>query len=438
LFGKGSPSAASLDYITDRGTSETEIKQTVFMADVGGELLDAWAGPLLGTVGVEYRKEQLDRVVNAPNENDEFLIVNAKPLNGEFTAKEGFVEFALPMLETDSQSLDLNAAARVTDYSTVGSVTTWKAGLVYSPVESLRLRGSISRDIRAPSIGETFVKTVLLFGNVSNPFLPGSPAEFVETPTLGNADLKEESAKTTTFGVVYSAGGFRGSVDWFHIDLTDTIGVLSPQSVVNRCFAGDASLCDLVTFNPDGSIDSIAGKNLNLGAFDLKGVDAELRYSRPVGNGELSVGLMSSYLIHKEIAPSGGMVVDTAGEVGAASGYGTPDFKATLSVGYDIGDWGGYAQARCIGSGVYDATYGPEDLASADNDIGSVTYVDLSAHYTMASFGQGEVQIFAGVDNVFDKDPPVVPLNFIANAATNGAIYDVIGRKYFVGARMKF
>jgi outer membrane receptor protein involved in Fe transport len=442
LFGKGSPSAAALDYITDRGTSDTEYKQTVFMADVGGELFDAWAGPLLGTFGVEWREEKLDRVVNAPNANEEFLIVNAQPLEGEFTAKEGFAEFALPMLKTDLQTLDLNAAARFTDYSTVGSVTTWKVGLVYSPVESLRFRGSVSQDIRAPSIGETFVKTVLLFGNVSNPFLNpvNPPTELVQTPTQGNADLKEETAKTTTFGVVYSVGGFRASVDWYHIDLTDTIGVLSAQSVVTRCFQGETALCDLITFNPDGSgsIDSIAGKNLNLGTFDLKGIDAELRYSQSVGNGDLTVGLISSYLIHKEIAPAGGTPVDTAGEVGTASGFGTPDFKATLSVGYDIGDWGAFAQARYIGSGVYDATYGPEELASSENDIGSVTYVDLSAHYDLTNFGHGEVRLFAGVDNAFDKDPPVIPLNFISNAATNGTHYDVIGRKYYVGARMKF
>jgi outer membrane receptor protein involved in Fe transport len=436
LFGKGSPSAAALDYITDRGTSDTEIKQTVFMADVGGELFDAWAGPLLGTFGVEWRKEQLDRVVNAPNENEEFLIVNAQPLKGDFTAKEGFAEFALPLLKTDQQTLDLNAAARFTDYSTVGSVTTWKAGLVYSPIESLRFRGSISRDIRAPSIGETFVKSVLLFSNVFNPITGNT--EFVKTPTLGNPDLKEETAKTTTFGVVYSIGGFRASVDWYHIDLTDTIGVLSPQSVVDRCDEGETNLCGLITYNPDNSIDTIAGKNLNLGNFDLKGIDAELRYTQQVGSGDLSVGLISSYLIHKEISPSGGAVLDAAGEVGSASGFGTPDFKATLSVGYDLENWGTFAQARYIASGVYDATYTAAEMSSADNDIGAVTYVDLSAHYDLSNLGNGQVRIFAGVDNVLDKDPPAVPLNFISNAATNGAIYDVIGRKYYVGARVKF
>jgi outer membrane receptor protein involved in Fe transport len=87
---------------------------------------------------------------------------------------------------------------------------------------------------------------------------------------------------------------------------------------------------------------------------------------------------------------------------------------------------------------VYDATYGPEELSSAENDIGSIAYVDLSARYSLPNLGFGEVQIFGGIDNVMDKDPLVIPLNFISNSATNGAHYDVIGRKFYVGARMKF
>jgi iron complex outermembrane recepter protein len=194
----------------------------------------------------------------------------------------------------------------------------------------------------------------------------------------------------------------------------------------------------LITYNPNNTIASIAGRNLNLGTFDLKGIDAELRYSLGLGGGELTLGMLSSYLIHKDISPSGTDPVDTAGEVGSGSGYGTPDFKATLSVGYDIGDWGSFAQVRYIGSGVYDATYTQEDLSSEENNIGSVSYVDLSTRYDLKNLGFGEVQVFAGIDNVLDKDPPVIPLNFISNSATNGAHYDVIGRRFYVGARMKF
>ncbi|MEP7245815.1 MAG: TonB-dependent receptor, partial [Gammaproteobacteria bacterium] len=191
LFGKGSPSAAAIAYITGTGTSDTDIKQTAFAAHVGGELFDAWAGPALGTIGVEYREEKLDRQVNSQNENSEFIIVDAQPLAGKFDVKEVFGEFALPLL-SGTQSLDLDAAARFTDYNTVGNVSTWKVGLVYSPIEPLRFRGSVSRDIRAPSIGETFVKNVLLFTGISNPFTGNQ--EFVQSPTRGNPNLTEESA----------------------------------------------------------------------------------------------------------------------------------------------------------------------------------------------------------------------------------------------------
>ncbi|HEX7116051.1 MAG TPA: TonB-dependent receptor [Steroidobacter sp.] len=435
LFGRGSPSPEALDYIFETGRSDTEIEQTVFAADVSGELFEAWAGPVLSSFGVEYREEKLDRRVNEPNANEEFLIVNAQPLNGKFDVTEAFAEFALPLFKTDRQFLDLNAAARFTDYSSIGSVTTWKAGLVYSPVETLRFRGTLSRDIRAPSIGELFVNT-LLFTNISNPFTGN--VEFIESPTIGNFDLDAESAKTTTFGVVYTSGGFRGSIDWYHIDLTDSIGALSPQDVVQRCFDGDATLCELITFNPDQSIQRIDGKFLNLGTFDLRGIDAELRYTFPLGGGDLSLGLLSSYLIHKKIAPSGGTPLDTAGELGPASGYGTPDFKAQLTVSYDIGNWGHFAQVRYIGSGVYDATFGPEELASSENEIDAVAYLDLSTRYDLSDLGYGELEVFAGIDNVLDQDPRIVPLNFIVNAATNGAHYDVVGRKFYVGARMKF
>lgn len=435
LFGRGSPSSAAIDYITGTGTSDTVIEQTVFEANTSGELFDAWAGPLLGTLGAEYREEKLDRRVNAQNENEEFLITNAQPLKGSFNVKEAFVELALPLLK-GRQSLDLDAAGRFTDYNTVGTVSTWKVGLVYSPVEQLRFRGSVSRDIRAPSIGETFVKNILLFSNILNPFTGNQ--EFIESPTLGNANLKEETALTTTFGAVFSSGDFKASIDWYHIDLRDTIGVLTPQDVVDRCFAGEASLCSLITFAPDQSVVSIAGQNLNLGTFDVRGIDAELRYRHSLGKGKINLGFISSYVIHKNIAPSGGKPIDVAGELGGGSGYGTPDFKATLSAGFDIGNWGHYVQVRYIGSGVYNATYGPEQLSRQENDIGAIAYLDLSTRYDVSAFSSGELQIFAGIDNVLDKDPPVIPLDFISNSATNPSHYDVIGRKFYVGVRMKF
>ncbi len=74
------------------------------------------------------------------------------------------------------RSLDLNVAARFTDYSTSGNVTTWKAGLTYEPVQSIRFRGTISRDIRAANITELFSGPSLGQSNLIDPFqAAGSP-----------------------------------------------------------------------------------------------------------------------------------------------------------------------------------------------------------------------------------------------------------------------
>ena len=55
-----------------------------------------------------------------------------------------------------AQELSLNAAARYTDYSTSGGVSTWKVGASWIPVDSLRFRATRSRDIRAPTLNELF------------------------------------------------------------------------------------------------------------------------------------------------------------------------------------------------------------------------------------------------------------------------------------------
>ena len=148
--------------------------------------------------------------------------------------------------------------------------------------------------------------------------------------------------------------------------------------------------------------------------------------------------MVASYLLHKKIAPSGAAPIDVAGEVGGGSGFGLPDFKATASVNYESDSWGAFAQLRYIGSGVYDATYGPEQLAASENDIGAVVYVDMSVKYKLGRSSGGDTELYAGVDNLLNRQPPVVPLDFIANSSTNAAIYDVVGRKYYVGIRAKF
>src|SRR6185436_1298611 len=108
----------------------------------------------------------------------------------------------------------LNGAVRVTDYNTVGNVTTWKYGIVYEPLNWLRLRATRSRDIRASNTDELFRPQTTAFQTVNGNLVP--------TISGGNGNLVPESADTITAGFAIRGSGmfdgFRGSVDYYDID----------------------------------------------------------------------------------------------------------------------------------------------------------------------------------------------------------------------------
>jgi len=329
---------------------------------------------------------------------------------------------------------------RYTDYSTSGTVVTWKAGITYDPISELRFRGSISRDIRAPSIGEVFLKTLLLFSNINNPFTGNS--DFSRILNTGNLDLSEERALTKTVGMVYSPQwleNFQASVDWYDINIEDSIQSVSSQSIVDGCFAGNAEFCDLIKFAPDNTVLDITNKLLNLGTFRVRGLDMEARYMTSLGNdGTLGFKALASYVYAKDIAPNGSDEVNFAGEVGTASGFGLPKWKIRGNVSYETGGFGLFSQIRYVGPGKYNIQWGPEDLADVENNIASEVYVDLSARYRFEEGRLEGMELFGGVNNVFDNEPPVIPLDFIGPTATNAVHYDVVGRSFYFGVRAKF
>ena len=439
LFGKGSPSQAAIDYITATGMSLTNLKQQVASASIGGEIAKGWAGPISAAFGAEFRKESLDRAVDDDSDNFRFLITNAQPLSGDFDVKELFTEFLVPLIAGD-QKLDFNAAVRWADYSTVGSTVSWKGGLVFQPIDSLMFRGSVSQDIRAPSIGETFLETLLLFDDVSNPGTGGQ--DFIQVFNTGNENLTEEKAITKTFGVVWSPtqADFQISVDWYNIDLEDGIGSISNQDIVDRCAAGAAEFCGLIEFAPDGTIINITNTLLNLGTLEVEGLDFAANYRLPMGKGSFGFNFLGSYVIKKEVAPQGAEPRNVVGEMRFNSNvnFGLPEWKARLGASYDQGPWGVYGQVRYISSGKYDQSWGPEQLSPEDNSIGAQYYFDLSAYYRFELGSVKNLELYGGVSNLFDRDPPVVPVDFISNLATNPTHYDVIGRRYYIGIRLAF
>src|SRR5690606_38217855 len=273
LFGYGSPSRQALDYILSRSEQWLTVEQDVFEISAAGTLAEGWAGPIAAAFGAGYRDESSVQTVDPisgsykeftggylgfPMSLDGqlggFDRGNPQPIAGSYDLWELFAEISMPLVRGAAwaNELDLNAAARRTDYSTSGGVTSWKLGFTYEPLADvgLRLRLGRSRDIRAPNISEMFLQGTQGQGTIEDLFQPiGSPDRLpvVYVRSFGNPNLAPEKADTTTIGVIYQPNrlpGFSMSVDYYDIDLRDAIATLGGPVTIRERFNGATLLCD--------------------------------------------------------------------------------------------------------------------------------------------------------------------------------------------------
>ena len=197
-------------------------KQTVAGANLSVTPFATWAGDVSVAVGGEYRKEEVSGFV-PPEFSSGWSVGNFRPTFGSYNVKEAYLETLIPL----GLGAEFNGAVRATDYSTSGYVTTWKAGLTWQPIEDIRLRGTRSRDIRAPNLNELFQSGTSRTNTFATNTAVGqyAGATFREL-TTGNLNLDPEKADTLTLGAVLQPRflpGFSFSVDWFRTKVSDAI-----------------------------------------------------------------------------------------------------------------------------------------------------------------------------------------------------------------------
>jgi outer membrane receptor protein involved in Fe transport len=445
VLGFGAPSQAALDYIHGTASVFTLVEQDVLAASMQGTAFDNWAGPVSVAFGAEYRKDSVRTAVDSISASDGFLIGNQKPVQGEIEVKEAFTEIVMPLLSDLplAQSSELNVAARVTDYSTSGSVTTWKAGLSHVFNDAIRLRATRSRDIRAPNVFELYSRSGTGFWPVTDP-LTGTSL-LVQSTLFPNPGLQPEEADTTVLGIVLQPAfvpRLRLSVDYFDIELQDAIGQLAPPDILNRCAAGVAALCDYVVRDGSGNIVAVNRSQLNLVERRIRGVDFEAHYSLPLSNlgltssGVLGLRLLATYT--DELSYNdGSMDIDQAGALaGDGSLPGLPRVRGYGSVSYSDGPLVLHLGARYVGAADRDNSDPP--LEFAVDHFPSQVYLDTSIQYTLLSEQARRLQLFANVSNLLDEDPVITGRDVFFSAATNPLHYDVIGRAYSAGVRFSF
>jgi outer membrane receptor protein involved in Fe transport len=432
-------------------------------ATISGTAFTLPAGDVNVAAGVEWRTSSLEMRSNAdpaiplnttglrglPAGIGRFGNTNQGIASGEQDVTEAFGEVLVPLLKDVpfAQSLDFNGAFRVTDYATSGQVETWKAGLSYAPITDLRIRGTVSQDIRAPSLNE-------LFGGVR---LSTSAFTDIHTGVTfslasesgGNPGLEPEVGKTTAIGFVYQPGWFQGftaSIDYYNIEIEGAIASRSNAQLVEDCenSNGTAPSCDLVTRpfpfsnrTPANAPTRIRAVPANLASAYTHGIDFDFGYRLPLSTffegeeGVLTFRSLANY------SPSYKTLESPTSPIQQQAGVGNnPKWRVTSSVNYQQGPFRLNLQQRFIGEIDRSATL------KYDSDIAttpSIFYYNLSASYKFTVMDR-DLEGFANISNLFDKDPPIVARVNEAGLTypTNQAVYDVIGRAYTVGIRFAF
>lgn len=517
LFGRGNASAAAVDWVTgfEAGVpmnangflSATEsiphsyisgedkqrvlaIDQDVWEISADGKIAEGWAGPITMAAGYGQREESFVQVVevgpggnvdadprgrpvaannlalgirgvpggNAASGNSvEIQFSNVPFARGAQDVKEAFTEVLLPLVseQTLVQQLNFSAAYRWADYSGVGSVDSWKGGLDWTVNDVLRLRTTISQDVRAATMGEKFDRTGGV-GNITDYLLdPGGGFSYgITTFSNGTPDIRPENAKTKVLGFVYAparAQGLSLSVDWYNVKVTDNINQITAADVVRGCHVdNDVDLCAFITrggppSTQDPSINTISLVGVpyfNQASVEANGVDFELVYLRGVnwfGGGDVNVRLLGSYLQERSNTNSQGAKTEVQGR------FGFPEWTAVISGGYRRGPLSVNLSARYTDDQLINPAWNFNGTSTrwdvADNTVESDVLVDASVRYRFG-MGDGNISVFGTVNNLFDADPQeylaaVFSSNF--NTGTGlGVTGDQRGRRYVVGVAVDF
>ncbi|KRB82725.1 hypothetical protein ASE00_11875 [Sphingomonas sp. Root710] len=459
IFGTGVVDPNARAYVLGRPYGKNKLTESVASATLRGDPFSTWAGDVSIAAGIEHRKESINGSNDPAATTNSYFAANYKPTIGSYTVTEGFLSAVVPLLKDSSlgKSLNLEGAVRLADYSTSGRVTTWKAGLNYTPIDDITFRFTRSRDIRAPNLGEVFASNVTSTGTPSDP-ANGGVANTVFIVTRGNPDLKPEVANSLGFGAVFRPTflpGFAASVDYYNIEIKGSIATIAVQDVVNQCFAGNTALCPSVVRNSAGFISEIRVQPVNLAKQLARGIDFEASYRKSLDaissglKGDIFVRLLATRFL-KNRFDNGVTKIEYAG-TNSANGNtaglipSTPKWRYNFTAGWD-NDVAAFAlTARGISSGVYSNEYlecssacptsTPTATTINNNHIPGAIYFDVNASYKLSS----AVELYFAVDNIANKAPAQAALGTFVGAAPlsiNPALYDVLGRTFRAGVRL--
>ncbi|HEX3485588.1 MAG TPA: TonB-dependent receptor [Micropepsaceae bacterium] len=457
----GVPSAGSLNYITNAPDgvdgSKANIRQYMFNADLRGSPYTLPAGPIDLAVGANWRRNSYNQLGSPPAAAGLYQTRNPPTFFIDQDTWEAYGEVGVPVVKDlpFAKSVDLNGAARYTDYSITGGVTTWKYGGTWDINDMIRLRATRSQDIRAPNFTELNPLPVSSATNVQNP-ISGISQRVSNILTTGNPNLKPEFAENTTAGIVFQPtydflSGFRASVDYYRIRISGQIAAVNGPDVVNRCLLLHLQdFCNQITFTngthtpgPDIStafgITTLHLFSVNLNSEIQDGWDFNLSEHFVLDSigvpGSFDLSALGSYINEQRViqAQSDGSVIS----INQADTTTAPRWSWNVNFTYNLERLTANLQMRYYSPIKYATTnIGPDDrnfstsnpLSINQNIWPAAITFNLHLAYDVIQEPDGQdLQVYFNIDNLLDKDPPIIWW-YVSN-------YDVVGRFFKLGVR---
>ena len=464
------------DYIMQETHGNTQYTEKTAHFGVSGPLFDIPFGGSVGMAfGVEHRGMEIDDTPDANSiAGNLYNFTASTPTRGKDSVNEAYAELEVPLISgrPGFQELTFNLSARYTDYDSYGSDTTWKVGMLWTPVNWLSLRASRGTSFRAPALFEQFLGASSGFQNAngdpcnnwggftdtsSNRYLNcaslGLPNNFNQTQSIsvftrGGADtgLTAETSEAVTAGLVFQPefgvgfGDLSLAADYFEIEVENGVSLLTSGQILGLCyaqsqaeFASSAGYCSFVQRAATNALTVTTGY-LNVARDKVRGWDFNLRYSKDIGQGEFVANAQVTRFLEQ-----GGQSLPSIEYRDYNGTIGAPEYTGSLDLNYSIRnwrlrygvDWVGSVESYSYQERYFDTDYRPTYLMEID---------DYFKHNISLRYRGDDWSVTGGVRNLTDKDPPKVSTGAyttIGNAPLYSG-YDYFGRTFFVSFTKDF
>jgi iron complex outermembrane receptor protein len=456
-FGAGGQNnAATLAKILGFRDIGVEYRMADFGLKLDGPLFAIGGGDVRFAIGGEYQDHHLNSYFRDSANTPNVSTISYRPSYTKRTVKSAYGELYVPLVSSLNsmpgiEELSFAGALRFDEYSDFGSTVNPKLSFNYRPLSGLTFRGTYGRSFRAPTLSDLDPSVLTIaFQDFTD---PSSASGQTRTLWVRGANLELGPERATTWSLGFDAEpaaipGLRIGLTYFNVAYKDRIEAPGSDTLALTP-AREALLGDLVVRNPSAALVNswqnsiyfyqgvkedpatilayVDGRKVNVGVLNTDGLEGTLDYSIDAGAGKVNLGVAAAYLFNykRKIGPNFPLEQDLDTINNPTS------FKGRGTIGYENGGFAGNLYLN------YQKGYLNDSLATAVK-IPSYFTSDLSLRYTIddpQSLSLSKVTFSVDVQNLFDRDPPIV-LN--GNLPYDAQVASIMGRYITAGVRFSW